>query len=178
MFWNRKVRRVKCGDKTSRVVYLDPNDAFPLWFGDSSETIKIAAKALEQLHVGEAELGKDVHTQIKGLLLEFDGANRSSQLQFRAVYEVYKTNPCANDGFLQSAVAKIIDRESWMRQVQIEAARLNVFLSTPLKPEQLSALLNAAIRNIREARLPYVPDKTTKEIRKAGLEWFSPLGRN
>jgi hypothetical protein len=175
MFWKRKVRRVICRDKSSRVVYIDPNEAFPLWFGDSTDGIKVAAKALEQIQVGELNFDKEVHSQIKGLLLEFDGANRSIQLQFRAVYEVYKTNPCDNDVFLRDEVAKIIERESWMRQVQLEANRLNAFLTQSLTSEQLSTLIKEAMRNIREARLPYIPGKVAEEIKRAALEWSKPL---
>jgi hypothetical protein len=175
MFWKRRLKKVKCRDKSVREVYIDPNDAFPLWFGDTADTLKATAKALEAVRVGSAELSSETHSQIRGLLLEFDGANRSIQLQFRAVYETYKTNPCSSDNFLKTEISKIIERESFLRHLQMEADQIKHLLSQTWTEKQLTLLLRNTLLKISIARLPYLPNESELKITNATVAWGRPV---
>jgi hypothetical protein len=108
-----KISKEKCKDGSSRNVYKNPHDAFPLEIKNFKANIKGEIDALKGL---KASGGADIQSLVVGLLCQIDEVNRSMQLQFSAVYVSYSANPCESDKWLRKEVSKIIQQEALMRE--------------------------------------------------------------
>jgi hypothetical protein len=117
-----KQRTVRCPDGTTRYVYKNPDDAFPLFAHDFKARADAAVKAVEGL---DAQLGLDFTDQISGFLVKCDTASNSVQLLFRNAYEIfYRTNPCDGWHILVEETRAIISQEHQHRQALIEVERI------------------------------------------------------
>ena len=108
---------IRCPDGTIKFVYKDVEDAFPLLtkeFGVSA--------SLQTDPVGTTGLGAQYRSKVNAL---FDGLNSQTNDLFahlRAVYVVYKTDPCNKGDYLASRITEITDsfQQFRMQQLNVE----------------------------------------------------------
>ena len=112
-----KTRKVKCFDGSERIIFKNPDDAFPLVAKDWSVGWEATVEALKGL---QGRLGGGIEKYIGGFFAELDEANRSMQIAFRAIYVAYLTDPCNSDDWLRQETRKVIERENENRLKRIE----------------------------------------------------------
>lgn len=139
-FWGRTIK-VRCLDGTERLVYRNPDHAFPLFSKEWSTQVEATGKALEGL---QGSLGVNFNSQVRGFLIQLDQANLSMQSQFRAIYVVYQTNPCGLDDYLVTQIRMIIERESILRKMQIEIRKLESLKNAGVSEQTLENALSAS----------------------------------
>lgn len=116
-----KSYRVKCPDGSTKTVYRNVNDAFPLsidgWKGDLAAEAKGVA--------GEAAKIKGAYaTKVQGLLFGLDELTQTLVLNYRSVYMVYVSDPCGNAGFFQREVQKLVAEQQRIARLRIQVRTL------------------------------------------------------
>ena len=112
--WNlfSKTYIVKCRDGSEQCVFKDPNDAFPLHIGRFD--LGFAGRIKTGLMQG-AKLDAEIHKRADALLVEVHSRNSSLMAEFRAVYVVYKGDPCTHAEYLRCEIARLIDEQRKLR---------------------------------------------------------------
>lgn len=122
-----KIYSVTCRDGTRKTVYRNVDDAFPLfipgWQGDISAGGSGSAKAagIDEL---KGEVKAAYATKIQGLLFAIDDLTQTVMINFRTVYVTFATDPCANGGFLQRQVEKLVAEQQRISRLRIQVRAL------------------------------------------------------
>ncbi len=158
----KKSYDVRCPDGSTKTVYKDVNEAFPLfiegWEG------KVAAKVKAE-NLGEGEINSEYASKIHGLLYALDELNQGLMMTFRAVYVTYSTDPCGNSQFFQREVSKLLDEQRRLRALKIQIDGLIIMTKNqPNNFDQLTKIFSDLVQ-----RLGVYPGQevTVAEIRKA-----------
>ena len=131
--------KIKCPDgQGERIVFKNPDHAFPLMAKDWSAKFNAVCKALKEF---EGSIGGQFEKQTEGFFIQLDQANFSMQSHFRAIYVVYLTDPCKLNDFLTKEINKIIKTENKHRKMAIEINRIKMLVSSGLKGEELAQTL-------------------------------------
>ena len=112
---------VKCPDGSKRIVFNDPNKAFPLNDTDWSAKLDGAMDSLNELQI---KLGGNFGKSLNGFYTHLDDANCSLQFHFRALYVTYTANPCTMDGWLKDEICRVIEKEHIVRRIELEIKRI------------------------------------------------------
>lgn len=142
--------KVKCPDGP-RHIYKNPNDAFILYVKDWSTEWNANMDLLNKVDAG---LGAKHVTQIRGLFVHLDDANNSMQMEFAAIYQVYCTNPCNKDTYLEEEVKKIIVQVHELKIVYSDIMKLKTDITQGEAGQKL------------EQRITETKDKMAKALSK------------
>ncbi|MDO9392188.1 MAG: hypothetical protein Q7U71_10505 [bacterium] len=108
---------VKCPDGTTRVIYKNIDDAFPLcipgWKGKTGGSI-------EAIKGASVNINAEYQTQIQGLLYSLDELNQSLTMVFRAAYIAYQSHPCKNAASFNRLIEKMIHENSRLTALKIK----------------------------------------------------------
>ena len=173
MWWPfGKIKKIKCPDGTERLVYKDPEDAFPFFAKDWSTKFDSMLKATQEI---QGKLGASCESNINGFFTQLDQANRSIQIHFRAIYVLYTVNPCANDKLLVDEIKKAIDNESIMRRMQYEIDFINGLLVNNAPPDSVILAIKSSSQKLSR---PLLEQKASAAFEKAQEDVASWEGEN
>jgi hypothetical protein len=166
--WFKKTRTLRCPDGTTRTIYKNVNDAFPLyipgWQGDMSANAA-ASSAQLPLDKAAAELKGSYASKVQGLLIGIDELTQALMLNFRTVYVVYEANPCANSEFLAIEVRKLVAEQQRLSKLRIQVrALIDIVKSRPSETVAILTLFKDVAGNVGGVM---VADVATLEIREA-----------
>ena len=100
------MKTVRCNDGSEKGIYEDINDVFPLY--DEGYLVQFdQTNGLIQQIIPHVNL--EVKKKLTNLFSNLGAVHGAMQMQFRAVYAVYQSNPCAEgaDEYLRKAVERI-----------------------------------------------------------------------
>jgi hypothetical protein len=115
----------------------------------------------------EATMSADLKKNVSGFFAEIDHANRSMQLSFSAIYQVFIANPCENDEYLKNNVTDIIKREDALRRAGLEVKHLSELRATGLAEEQLTQEIEKSLARLKT---PAIETEARSEIASAYSE--------
>ena len=163
-----KTRKHRCPDGTERIVFKNPDDAFPLSVKDWSTRLEGTLNAVKEL---QGSLGADFKNQIEGFFVQLDQANSSMQSQFRAIYVVYQTDPCGQDGYLATEIQKIIERECTLRRMQIEISKIESLRSQGFDEQELAQVLAETHTRLSKSDIEEKTSIAFQNVEKNTLAW-------
>src|SRR5262245_24437315 len=124
--WSKRYR-VRCPDGSTKTVYRNVDDAFPLfipgWQGDLSAGASGSAKTagVDDL---KTEIKGSYATKIQGLLFAIDDLTQTIMLNFRSVYVAFATDPCTNGAFFQRQVETLVAEQQRISRLRIQVRTL------------------------------------------------------
>jgi hypothetical protein len=153
MPWFRgKSYSVRCPDGSTKTVYRDVNDAFPLfisgWQGDLSAGVTGSAKAagIEEL---KGEMKGTYATKIQGLLFAIDDLTQTIMINFRSIYVTFASDPCSNGAFLQRQVEKLVAEQQRISRLRIQVRTLvELAKNQPKETVQILTMFKEVAGNI------------------------------
>ena len=163
-----KTRKIKCADKTIRLVHRDPADAFQLYASNWSADLESSIGGLGDF---EGKLSADVRKSIGGYFAQIDDANKSMQLSFAAIYVVYTTNPCNNDEYLKQNVALIINREDKLRRLRFEISKLEKHRTSGISDDDLKTEIYHSIKRLKADSIQADIEDELKEAETQFHKW-------
>ncbi len=165
MWWPfGKIIKIKCPDGTERLIYKNPEEAFPFFAKDWSAKFDSMLKATQEL---QGKLGASFENHINGFFTQLDQANRNMQISLRASYVVYTINPCENDKWLAREVHKTIENENFLRRIQYEIDFISCLLSNNAPPEAVAKAIENSTGKLKK---PELEDKTSGAFKKANKD--------
>jgi hypothetical protein len=102
----KKQYKVKCCDGSTKYVHHDVSDAFPLELRESDKKTKARLEVMEQV---SGEIEQSHADRIRAGLFSITTTNDTMMLNFRAVYTVYKADPCGQSGYFATETKGLID---------------------------------------------------------------------
>lgn len=161
MWWPfGKTRKVKCRDGSERIVFKNPDDAFPLIAKEWFARLEAAVDMLTKLQAG---VGLELNKQVTGFFAQLDEANRSVQFSFRAIYVAYLSNPCQWDGWLTREIHKVIEGEDRLRRLKLEISRIESLMKKGVDEQALGQ----ALRDVQAKLLKSdIEEDTSSEFQK------------
>jgi hypothetical protein len=158
---------VHCPDGSDKVVFVNPDDAFPLTIKDWYSKWDVVAKFLNRI---DASLRAEIGKQLAGQIFELDHSNRSMQISFRAAYNVYIIDPCKRDDWFADRVREIIQAEGMLREKALEIEKLNSAGDLSALSERLMALMARKTEEEKKKELKDVFAKAQDDFQKWGAE--------
>ena len=164
-----KTYKHKCPDGTTKIVYKNINDAFPLfipgWEGKATNN----AKAIEGVSVS---MDAEYATKIQGLLYDLNEWNQSLMMTFRSAYAHFQSDPCSNNAFFQRQVEKIIDDQHRLTTLDVQIKGLVRLVElNPNNPEHFLQIYCQIINQIG-GKSPEVTSLEIAENRKNVNLWI------
>ena len=114
--WTKKYK-IKCPDGTTKMVYKNVDDALPVYVKGYEKEFKANAKGLEEI---EGEIANSSKSKIDGMLYSLDYFNNSLQMEFRAIYLVYETDPCSNGELFSQKIYELIEKYSALNSLKLK----------------------------------------------------------
>ena len=164
-----KMRRIRCPDGSERTVFKNPDDAFPLLAKDWSASVKATTETLKELQVS---LALELQQSIAGLLVQIDEANRTMQLNFRAVYVVYLIDPCRQLAWLKRRVKEIIENESVLRRTRMEIAKIKCLMDLGYDKQVLAQAVAEALTRLAKSDLEEEISGEIQKVKKNTSAWM------
>jgi hypothetical protein len=140
-------RQVDCKDGRVKTVFEDPDKAAPLYMKDWSVKVDGAVSATREF---EAKIGTDLKSEVSGLFLEIDEANKSMQGQFRMAYVLYSDDPCKFDDWLAIRICEILARENRLRNLTLEIKMLENLVKAGAPKAVLTQAISKSIRKLSQ----------------------------
>ena len=164
-----KTYKVKCPDGTTKTVYRDINEAFPLYIPGWERNIEGEINAKE---LASGKVKTEYKTKIQGILFGLDGFNNSLMLDFRGIYLLYKNDPCTNNNLFNTELIKLLDEQKLLNQIKILINSLIACATTDDNNEQCFNIYKQIILLLN----PYVPAAASsleiKENRDNAKKWI------
>ncbi|WP_188416320.1 hypothetical protein [Mucilaginibacter galii] len=107
----------KCPDGTTRTIYKDINEAFPLAIRDAKSKIDSDIKA-EKL--AAAKISVDYQTKVSNILYRLSDENESLMLNFRTTYLAFISDPCGNGSFLKRQIETTIHKQNQLQELRMQ----------------------------------------------------------
>ncbi|GAA3458480.1 hypothetical protein ACFFSW_04470 [Saccharothrix longispora] len=162
--WSKRYK-VKCRDGSVKYVHRDVDDAFPLELRESG---KRTAAGLDVLQQVSGNLERSHVEQIKAALFSLNQANDTMMVNFRALYTVYQTDPCANAGYLAAGTQALMAEHQRTKDLVI---RLDALLKMAQTDQQVVGEVLKVITG-----LPGFADEAARVAirtnRQAAHEWL------
>jgi hypothetical protein len=99
------------------VRYVYPiDDALPLYIDSKNATYGAVVDVAKQ---AKAKLSAQHQNKIDSVLFAVDASNSTTQVAFRAAYQVYAASPCTHVDYLAEAVRKTVDHQQQMQRAKI-----------------------------------------------------------
>ena len=162
---------VDCADGSTKTVYKNVNDAFPLfiegWEGNLSAKLKSET-------IANGEFKTAYASKIDGLLYALDELNQGLMMTFRAVYVTYSSDPCGNSVFFQREVSRLLDEQRRLRALKIQIdALLRLAQNQHNQSDEFTKLFCDVVQ-----RIGVYPgkDATTQEMKDAAADVKVLLG--
>ena len=112
-----KTYTIICPDGTSRIIYKNIDDAFPL--NMSGFETKMSGKFGTE-DIKNLEIDADYKTKVENLLFGLDDINKDLMLTFRSAYMAYVTDPCTNSQYLTTQIEKITFEHSKLKKHKLQ----------------------------------------------------------
>lgn len=146
-----KTKVYDCPDGSQRIVFKNPDDAFPLIARDYSNEVDSTLSAISGLQ-GKLSAGfaGNFKKYIKGFFAELDTANSTTQLALRAIYVTYCSNPCKMDDYLARETQKILEREDTLRKIQLEIQRVDSLRAQGANQNEIELAMKKGLENLSE----------------------------
>lgn len=163
-----KTYEVTCCDGSKRTVYRNIDDALPFAVSTPSVSLKANADAKSAVSGG---LSGDYQRKVDGLLVGLDGKNNALMEKFRAVYLVFKSDPCGNGDYLKEQVTRLTEQHDRLSSLEVGVGGL-VDLARS-KPDQ-AVLFTSAFRELAGELAPFSPELrrqiASMEVEQARLD--------
>lgn len=160
--------RIKCPDGSERIIFNNPDKAFPLIASDWSAKFDAAMDNLKELQI---RLGGNLGKNLTGFYTQLDTANRSLQFDFRALYVAYTANPCKMDGWLKDEICRVIEKEHIVRRTELEIIRI-VSLKEKGNDEQiLQQEIGDSLTRLSKSEMELEMSAEFQKVEKNNSEW-------
>lgn len=164
-----KTYKYKCPDGTTKIVYRNIDDAFPLFIPGWEGKVKNNVKAIESISVS---MDADYATKIQGLLYDLNEFNQSLVMNFRTIYAYFQSDPCSNNNFFQRQIEKIVDEQHKLTNLNVQIQGLiHLVELNPNNPEQFLQIYCQIIDQIG-GKSPEVTSLEIAENRKNVNLWI------
>jgi hypothetical protein len=149
-----KTYTVKCKDGSKKTVYKKINDAFPLYIPGWKGSINASGNYINQIN---ANVKSEYSSMIQGLLYSLDDLNQGLMLQFVGVYNVYKSDPCKHDSFLEREVTKLLEEQRRLLELKVQVDGLiRLASSFPNNSDDFVKIYSNIIEKMKTSQLPQV----------------------
>ena len=153
-----------------KLVYRNPDDAFPLHIRGSRAEVEGQIKAWEQV---PANVKAAYETQVQGLLYGLNERNQSLMMTFRCVYIVYTADPCANAEFLKRRVEKMTEDDNNSLLLTISVHGLIELISAHPQPhDQVLALYGEIVQRLYGVSDRLAATAEIEETRQVAKRWI------
>lgn len=112
--WSLRQMKIKCSDGSIRLVFRNPDKAFPFYAKEFKSNVDSALKVAKVL---ELKLKGQQQSIISGLFAQIDESNKNVQIALNAVYISFTTSPCTKDKWLSEQISLILERENKLRNL-------------------------------------------------------------
>jgi hypothetical protein len=141
-----KRHQVRCPDGSTKIIYKNIDQAFPLYIPGWKGDLKADIKALEQ---ASANVGAAYESKIQGLLFSLDERNQSLMINFRTVYITFVSDPCNRSAFLERQIEKIIDEQNHLSRLKMQIYSLiELAKNHPKKSNEIFALFQQIVSQL------------------------------
>lgn len=169
--WGGKLWKIVCPDKSVRLVYYDPRQAFMAVFYDSEK--KNSAK-LKFQNV-QAELGAEEKNKINQAASIIDAQSASIEVSYRIQYNSYAAAPCDNIEHLNTATERLLEEHRLLHRVTLQInALLLSFSERALTKEHFVEQLSRSLEELRIAPSSGIASKRLSEAAKIARELSEP----
>lgn len=170
MRFGRRTWKVKCPDGTSRIVYKDLDDVFPLAIRASSGRLVASAKDLSGNSIGvDAELRR----AIDGFLYELNERNATMLVSLRATYSAYQVNPCRNDERLAQRIEEMTVAQQQVEETWQELrALIELAAVAPGDPESAWQAFAAIVAKSGARGVPQATAARLRAAQRAARGWI------
>jgi len=114
---------IKCPDGTTRTIYKDINEAFPLAIRDSNSKFDSDIKAE---NLAAAKVSVDYQSKVSNLLYRLSDENESLMLNFRTTYLAFIANPCDHGSFLMRQIETTIQKQAQLQELRMQINGLTI----------------------------------------------------
>ena len=164
-----KTRKIKCPDGSERIIFKNPDDAFPLYIKDWSARFKATVKALTEV---QGSLSSEFKRQIGGFFFELDSSNLSMQSKFSAAYKTYlASDPCKADGWLRKRIREIMEEESTLRRLEFEIKKMESLGNQGLNEQAIEQAMAEALNRLSKSEIEEETSNAFKEVEKNISGW-------
>ncbi|MFM7755095.1 MAG: hypothetical protein ACKO58_11995 [Cyanobium sp.] len=157
-----RLTRHKCPDGTTKIVYRNVDDAFPLYIQGWDSKASATAEAQQ---LGTAKLSGEYATKIHGLLFGLDELNQSLMMNFRGAYVAFSADPCGNADLLKRQVEQILREQHRFQIIRMQIRGLVALAeATPSNHDKIMEVFQSIVTAVGG---PVIADAASAEISEA-----------
>lgn len=135
------MERVICGrEKRPRLIFRDPDKAYPLFAKDKSVDTKLAMDLLERV---TAEIGVKFASAIRGFLVVLDNTNAGMLVKFRKLYIDYLADVCSPEAYatLTKGGENMYREEGMLRRLMVTLQAIRAIVEAGYTGDELRDLI-------------------------------------
>ena len=157
-----RTTRYMCPDGTTKIVYRNVDDAFPLYIpGWESKTSATA----EAQQLGATKLTGEYASKIHGLLFSLDELNQSLMMNFRGAYVAFSADPCGNADLLRRQIERILHEQHRLQIIRVQIRGLIALAeATPSDRDRIMEVFQTIVTAVGG---PVIADAASAEISDA-----------
>lgn len=152
----------KCPDGTTKVVYRNVDDAFPLYIPGWESKTSATADAQQ---LGTAKLSGEYASKINGLLFGLDELNQSLMMNFRGAYVAFSADPCGNADLLKRQVEQILREQHRFQMIRVQIRGLVALAEA--RPSEHDKIMEVFQTIVTAVGGPVIADAASAEISEA-----------
>lgn len=165
-----RTRTHQCPDGSTKIVYRNVDDAFPLFIPgwQANITAAVVPPRAPNVHVAG-----QYASRIHGLLFALDELNQSLMMNFRGAYVAYSSDPCGNAGLLQRQVDYILREQHRVQMVRVQIQGLIALAeSQPGNHEGVTELFQTIVHAIGGPATAEAADDEIRNARQIMDRWI------